>query len=341
MTNVVTGEAVVLDVRTARLPTRSLALFIDILAQACLLLSIVAIASQAGSATDAALTQAISLVVVVLVIVGYPVTLESLWRGRSLGKAALGLRVVSDDGGPERFRQALFRGLTGFVEIWLTFGVVALLTSLLSRDGRRLGDIFAGTVAVRERMPVRGGPVATMPPHLAGWAAGLELSGLTDELALTARQYTSRYHELAPQARDAMGRQIASAVAEHVSPAPPAGTTPLAFLSAVLAERRRREESRLMTQQAQRDPYGQPDPYGQQQPFGASTHPDGSQQPAAAGSGSDSWRPQDTHRPRAAPESYPYDPATDRPPPDSGRESGAERHPSPRDGSPGGFAPPS
>lgn len=141
MTDVVTGEAVVLDVRTARLPTRSLALFIDVMAQLGLLLSVFAVATQVGDIADDALAQAIGLVVLVLILVGYPVTLETLWRGRSPGKAAFGLRVVSEDGGPERFRQALFRGLTGFVEIWLTFGMVALITSLLSLHGRRLGDI--------------------------------------------------------------------------------------------------------------------------------------------------------------------------------------------------------
>ena len=51
------------------------------------------------------------IIFTVLAIVGYPVIFETATRGRTLGKMALGLRVVSDDGGPERFRQALFRAL--------------------------------------------------------------------------------------------------------------------------------------------------------------------------------------------------------------------------------------
>ena len=63
---------------------------------------------------------------------GYPAVFETATRGRSLGKMALGLRVVSDDGGPERFRQALFRALAGVIEIWTFAGGPAVICSLLS-----------------------------------------------------------------------------------------------------------------------------------------------------------------------------------------------------------------
>src|SRR4029077_8011669 len=97
---------------------------------------------------------AVAVVVIVAVVVGYPVIWETLTRGRSPGKFALGLRVVSDDGGPERFRQALFRGLAAAVEIWLFLGCPALICSLLSVRGKRLGDLFAGTFVIQQRLPV-------------------------------------------------------------------------------------------------------------------------------------------------------------------------------------------
>ena len=62
---------------------------------------------------DTALSAAVLIIFTVLALVGYPIVFETATRGRSLGKMALGLRVVSDDGGPERFRQALFRALAG------------------------------------------------------------------------------------------------------------------------------------------------------------------------------------------------------------------------------------
>jgi uncharacterized RDD family membrane protein YckC len=69
----------------------------------------------------------------------------------------MGLRVVGDDGGPERFRQALVRALASVLEIWLLLGAPALITSLLSGKGKRLGDTFAGTFVIQERLRPRAG----------------------------------------------------------------------------------------------------------------------------------------------------------------------------------------
>lgn len=245
---VVTGEAVVLEVPCARFPSRLLALVIDMAIQVVLLIAtflIVGLAAQGG--LDAASAGAIALVVLVFVIVGYPVLWETLTRGASPGKYAMGLRVVSDDGGPERFRQALVRGLAAVVEIWLLLGCPALICSLLSDRGKRLGDLFAGTFVIQQRLPARRGalPLPLVPPELAFWAASLEMSGLTEQNAETARRYLARLPELTPAAQAELGQRIASAVSAQVSPPPPAGTPIWAYLSAVLTERRNREHARL------------------------------------------------------------------------------------------------
>src|SRR5579875_1009151 len=250
MEDVVTGEAVVIDVPCARFPSRMVAIAIDIAIQFILLaVLIIAVgtAQQNGGLDDAA-ASAIALSTAVLVVVGYPTIFETLSRGRSLGKLAMGLRVVGDDGGPERFRQALVRALAAVVEIWMLLGAPALITSLLSAKGKRLGDLFAGTFVVQERLRAQpGGPVA-MPPMLAPWASSLELSGLPGETVAIARSYLSRFWELAPAARDEFGRRLAAEVASRVSPPPPPGTPPAAYLAAVLAEHRAREMARMAPQ---------------------------------------------------------------------------------------------
>jgi len=237
---VVSGEAVVIDLPCARFPSRMLAIFIDVLVQIALGLILVAIVAASGGHLNAASVAAVSLVAVVFIIVGYPVIFETLSRGRSLGKLALGLRVVGDDGSPERFRQALVRGLAAVIEIWALSGAPALITSMLSAKGKRLGDLFAGTFVVQERLSARPRPAPQMPPMLAAWAGTLELSALPDSVATTAWNYLSRYWELSPQARHDLGLRIAADVAARVSPPPPPGVPAPDFLSAVLAERRRR-----------------------------------------------------------------------------------------------------
>lgn len=245
MSDLVTGDAVVLELRLAKLASRSLAQAIDLAVQLTLL--VVGTLTVAGvvSFVDDALSAALTLVFYLLVIVGYPVTVETATRGRSLGKLALGLRVVREDGGPIRFRHAFVRGLLSVVELWLSFGSIALITSLASARGKRLGDFLAGTVVVRERVPVAAAPVAAMPPPLSAWASGLDLSRVPDDLALAARQFLARQGELAPHVRDEMGSRLAGSLAAATAPPPPPGTPPWAFLAAVLAERRRRDLRRF------------------------------------------------------------------------------------------------
>jgi uncharacterized RDD family membrane protein YckC len=254
----VTGEAVALDIRVARLASRALALLVDILVQVFVLNLGVLVVGASARVSDPAVTVGLTLVVAVVVLVGYPTIAETLTRGRTIGKAAVGLRVVSDDGGPERFRQALVRALAEFVEIWLLFGSPALFTSLLNPRGKRLGDLFAGTIVIQDRVPVNVflGPVAIMPPPLAPWAAGVELSMVPDRIAMAARQYLTRFWELAPRVRDEMGRRLTDEIMRNVSPPPPAGFRPEIYLSAVLAERRHREERRLAERAARRAAIG-------------------------------------------------------------------------------------
>jgi uncharacterized RDD family membrane protein YckC len=193
---------------------------------------------------DDALSAATLIIFTMLALVGYPVVLEVATRGRSLGKMAMGLRVVSDDGGPERFRQALFRALASVIEIWLLAGGPAVICSLVSAKGKRLGDVFAGTMVISERAP-RLSPPPPMPPMLAWWAASLQLSGLRPETADRARQFLSRAPQLDPALRDQMAYRICAEVSAQLAPPPPPGTPPPLVLAAVLAERHRRELDRL------------------------------------------------------------------------------------------------
>jgi uncharacterized RDD family membrane protein YckC len=241
---VVTGDAVVLDVQIAQLPVRALSATIDI---AVILIGyIIGVALWAATLSqfDTALSGAVLVIFTVLTLIGYPLVFESATRGRTLGKMALGLRVVSDDGGPERFRQALFRALASFVEIWMFFGGPAVICSLLNSRGKRIGDIFAGTVVISERGP-KMSPPPVMPPNLAWWASSLQLSGLSIEQTELARQFLSRASQLDPQIREQMAYRIAGDVVSRISPPPPPGVPPQYVLAAVLAERHRRELERL------------------------------------------------------------------------------------------------
>ncbi|OBI73661.1 RDD family protein [Mycobacterium asiaticum] len=244
MSEVVTGDAVVLDVQIAQLPVRALSAIIDLTVIFVGYFLGLLLGAATLSQFDSALTVAFVIIFTVLAIVGYPIAIETATRGRSLGKMVMGLRVVSDDGGPERFRQAVFRALASVVEIWMLLGSPAVICSVLSPKAKRVGDIFAGTVVVSERGP-RLTPPPMMPPPLAGWASSLQLSGLSAGQAEVARQFLSRAMQLDPALRDQMAYRIANDVLSRIAPPPPPGVPPQLVLAAVLAERHRRELARL------------------------------------------------------------------------------------------------
>ncbi|MEU0193180.1 RDD family protein [Streptomyces afghaniensis] len=309
MSELVTGEAVALELRPARLPSRALAVLLDLVAAVAVYVAVtIAVVVSTASLDDAAQT-ALSIATFVLVLVGGPIAVETLSHGRSLGKMACGLRVVRDDGGPIRFRHALVRGLIGVIEILMTFGVVACIASFVSARGRRLGDVFAGTLVVRERIPVaRTGFVPPPPPWLAGRFSELDLSAVPDGLWLAVRQYLTRMQQLDPQVGWSMAERLASDLAERTGAPVPQGVPPAAYLAAVVQERQAREARRAFgsgsssssspvagadaapaaetasAAGASSDAYGRPPivpPGAPSQPSGAAVEPSGGARPAA------------------------------------------------------------
>jgi uncharacterized RDD family membrane protein YckC len=242
---IVTGEAVAVELRPAGIGSRGVAMIIDLAVQYALLFGLVLIATNVMNGADEAVVATFIILALVVVMLGYPVGFESLWRGRTLGKAAMGLRVVRDDGGPVRFRHAFVRGLVGVVldKPGISSGLLAVAPMLVTARSKRLGDLAAGTVVVQERVPSRLAATAVMPPALAGWAASIDLSMVDDALAMELRQFLGRSAQLAPWAREQMGSRLLSELSRRTTPPPP-GTPPWAYFSAVLAERTRREMQR-------------------------------------------------------------------------------------------------
>jgi uncharacterized RDD family membrane protein YckC len=255
----VTGEAVPVDLRLAHFPSRALAFAIDWLIQVVLLIaSFVLLATLAGS-IDSAYVVGWAIVLVVLILVGYPVAWETLTRGRSPGKYALGLRVVRDDGGAERFRHALLRGMFAVVEIWILYAVPATVCSLLNRRSKRVGDLAAGTVVVRERIPrTHDLWEPQVSPRLVAWAAIADLSHVPDPLALGVRQFLGRANALDGQSRTILAQRFLADVLRHIAPPPPPAY-PEEILATVVAERRRREQARQSSYAPA--PYAVPGPF--------------------------------------------------------------------------------
>lgn len=251
--DLVTGEAVALDLPAASVGLRILSGIIDYLIVMALVFGLSMAATVLTAQLDDALGAAVVLLAVVAAYVGYPVTMETLTRGRTVGKMAVGTRTVRDDAGPITFRHALARALVGVVEVYFLWGVPAIVACVVSGRGKRLGDVAAGTYVVRERLNSVLPPPVPMPPHLVGWAQSADIARLPDGLATTVRTFLPAAFGMDPQARSRMGRTVLDEVMLYVSPAPPPGNHPEYVLAAITAERRRRDLDRLIRDAALRD----------------------------------------------------------------------------------------
>ncbi len=246
--DLVTSEAVALDLPPAGLAARMASGLIDVAVTvvAGLLMIWFLFAVLVSSNADGALVGAGSVLFLVTLFLIYPTTMETLTRGKSLGKLALGLRTVRDDAGPISFQHAFVRALVGFVEIYAFSGAPAFFSSLLSSRGKRLGDYAAGTYVVRDRVVLRLPYPAQMPPQLARWAAGADIAPLPTGLAIAIRQLLGRLHQITPESWGILTADLAGQTRAYVAPPPPPGTSPEDFLAAVIASRRDRDHARLV-----------------------------------------------------------------------------------------------
>ncbi len=228
-----------LEFDTAGVGSRTAAVLLDVLIQVTILGALTAAAVfLAGAVGGGAGTVAviIMLIMVVVVIVGYPLAMESLWGGRTLGKAALGLRVVTVEGGPVRVRQSATRAIIGVFELWVTFGSVAVLATILTRDNQRLGDLVAGTLVLRERAAMATGATAMSFPAPYGYAdyvASIDVSVLTSDQYGVIRTFLMRVLDLTVEARGSLAVKLANATALELHHTPPANLPPELFLVCV------------------------------------------------------------------------------------------------------------
>lgn len=261
MADLVIAEGVELELRPARLASRFMAVLLDFLVQAGIfaVLLFAAIALNSGSGNSDS-QRAVTIVIIVLVTIGYPVVCETISTGRSLGKAAAGLRVVRVDGGPERFRHALARALAGLFAdlnlpllvtiatgglggLWICLvGLPGVIACVSSRRGQRIGDMLAGTLVVRERTEYGRGALPLPPaPAVAAWASGASVGDVPTGLIVAGRQLVSRVFELDRKAATELAEELARQYSPYVTPPPPAGLPAYQYLVAVTGERFRRE----------------------------------------------------------------------------------------------------
>ena len=242
---IVTPEAVVLDFEPAGVASRILARLVDIAAQLAFLgtFSNFLFIATGGNETGFLIGL---LIVTFLALFAYPAVLEAMAHGRTLGKMAIGLRVVTVEGAPVRFRHTSVRSMMQLIDIVLTFGGAAIASSVVSKRGQRLGDILAGTMVIRER---RAASVLAEqavrfpnPRGLDELVLSIDPSPLGPGQAALLRGFLIRVTELDPAARASIAARLSQRVSHHLGQPLPPGLHPETWLACVAAALQRRSE---------------------------------------------------------------------------------------------------
>ena len=246
-TGVVTPEAVRLQFSEANVGSRAVAFLLDAFVLTMTLLAINAALGfllVAGAQTLPSWVPITVLVIVnFLLFFGYPVACETLLGGRTPGKSAIGLRVVTVEGAPIGFRHAAIRAALGLVDFFLTFGVAAIAATLFSKRHQRLGDMVAGTVVLRERTaaPAPMASAFTVPVGAESYAVTLDPAGLSPRDYEAVRGFLLRANTLPPEVRADLGRTLARGLATKLSHVPPPSVSAELFLSCLAARYQERQ----------------------------------------------------------------------------------------------------
>lgn len=251
-----TPEHIQLQYELAGIGSRALALLFDTLVQVLITGAIIALVIWLVNYFDIANLRGVAMAILTgtlgfLGLVGYFVISEMTMNGQSPGKRLAGLRVVRDDGTPITFLDSAIRNLIRVVDLLPFIYTVGMIAVFFSRRAKRLGDMAAGTIVVKERVyevaelatdnaDLAAAPTTSSPlsPEVEGRLRS-SLHLLTNADFDAATHYLERRYELANEIRTQLAAQVALPMIERM---PTVSTNdfshPEVFLEAIVRMRR-------------------------------------------------------------------------------------------------------
>jgi len=229
---VATPERVSFDYQVAGLGTRGIAQILDLLILAAVLMAVYFFAIFEGAAGQDTLAYLIAIIGSFVVIFGYHWACEAFWSGQTIGKKVFRLRAVGDRGEPMTFFQAGIRNIVRIVDFLPYAYGVGLVVLFLNGRGKRLGDLAAGTIVVKDSdylalWQIPGGRPTDPPPPPPSATGVLAFAPASPgELALRRldpelRRFISSYRRRRPELPPALRAQLAGSVQAHLRQAAP------------------------------------------------------------------------------------------------------------------------
>lgn len=222
-----TAENITLHYDIATAGSRSAAFLIDYILILVIILGInalVEISEKIGTEVFSSHFAAIMYVVLGTLLWVYFVVCEQVFDGGSVGKRALGIRVIKENGFPIDMVDSLTRNFLRFVDLLPGTCLVGFVVMMLNNKAKRLGDYAAGTVVVRvrsvqpDKMQIEDTPyddLVKKNPHL---------SLITAEEYQLVRDYLSQRYRLTPYKSFSIADTLSTRIAHKLEIDPPQGT---------------------------------------------------------------------------------------------------------------------
>jgi uncharacterized RDD family membrane protein YckC len=234
-----TPEQIALELRVAGIGSRFLAVAVDTVLQTALIAAVATVAALGISTlpvlsiarTVRTIGPAVSIFLTFCLYWGYFAFFEIIWSGRTPGKRMAGIRVIDESGRPIAAYAAIGRNLLRAIDFLPAMYGVGVITMMLNRHSRRIGDFVAGTVVVYDTVgdePRLGWPHATAAGDMAG-----PLTQVTAAELQLIEAYLSRRYDLDALVRDQMANEIVARVVRKTGARPPAGQSADEFLEGV------------------------------------------------------------------------------------------------------------
>jgi uncharacterized RDD family membrane protein YckC len=238
-----TPEQLRLDFAVAGIGSRFLALAIDTLIQIAVVVLVFIVWAAVSSVRAIALggQSSVWLLAAVgflffLLFYGYFAIFEIVWNGQTPGKRVIGIRVVKDSGRPLTAAESIGRNLLRIVDQLPFFYALGMVVALISSTNKRLGDLVAGSMVVRESSLAAIKPVwqtlrTETGPLLGGRALSIADLSLIDA-------FLNRRNDLAPEVRSRMAAQILDQLRPKLPAWPDTGLSTESILESLAWERR-------------------------------------------------------------------------------------------------------
>lgn len=243
-----TPEHVVIDYEIAGLGSRSMAAIVDTAIVVTLMVAVFFVAARASDYLRGAVVPIVTISQFSL-LWGYFALFEGFRDGQTPGKKWMGIRVIRDTGHPITVREAAARNLLRIIDFLPPPYLLGILFIGFHSKGKRIGDLVAGTVVVRDRPADAPVPLSDADEALVATGA----PQLTDEEFRVLREFVGRAPQLTPAVRTRLATQIAARIADRY---PARDSDHVAFVQEAWRDESARRRGRFATRGPQRSAAG-------------------------------------------------------------------------------------